>query len=133
MSGRGHKGCPGSCQAYEPTKRSAPQPRKSPSLTIAAGPAPGAKTRHHGGQVFGKKWLASCVLVSRGLSRRIFGGGVFMGACRREVRLLARVAGFVLVLSACTTNPPPVEAPQPAPMPDMPSTIRPEEVVGRWG
>jgi starvation-inducible outer membrane lipoprotein len=55
-----------------------------------------------------------------------------MGACRREVRLLARVAGFVLVLSACTTNPPPVEAPQPAPMPDMPSTIRPEEVVGRW-
>ena len=56
-----------------------------------------------------------------------------MGACRRDVRLLARLAGFVLVLSACTTNPPPVEAPQPAPVPDMPSTIRPEEVVGRWG
>jgi hypothetical protein len=56
-----------------------------------------------------------------------------MSACRRDVRLLARVAGFALLLAACTTNPPPVEAPQPAPMPDMPSTIRPEEVVGRWG
>jgi hypothetical protein len=61
-----------------------------------------------------------------------FGGGVFMSACRRDVRLLARIAGFALVLAACTTNPPPVEAPPP-PAPDMPSSIRPEEVVGRWG
>jgi hypothetical protein len=73
------------------------------------------------------------VFVSRGLLRRIFGGGVFMSACLRDVRLLARVAAFALVLSACTTNPPPVEAPAPAPVPDMPSSIRPEEVVGRWG
>jgi hypothetical protein len=42
------------------------------------------------------------------------------------------LAGFLFVLSACTTNTPPVEAPPPS-MPDMPSTIRPEEVVGRWG
>ena len=55
-----------------------------------------------------------------------------MSAWRCDVRLFARIAGFALVLSACATNPPPVEAPPPA-MPDMPASIRAEEVVGRWG
>jgi hypothetical protein len=58
-----------------------------------------------------------------------------MSARLRDVRLLTRLALFALALSACTTNPPPVEAPPPAPavMPDMPASIRPEEIVGRWG
>jgi hypothetical protein len=55
-----------------------------------------------------------------------------MSAWRRDVRLAARLLGFAIFLSACTTNPPPVEAP-PAAGPDIPATIRPEEVVGRWG
>jgi CubicO group peptidase (beta-lactamase class C family) len=55
-----------------------------------------------------------------------------MVGCRRDVGLLAGLVGFALVLSACTTNPPPVEAPPPA-APDMPASIRSEEVVGRWG
>jgi hypothetical protein len=57
--------------------------------------------------------------------------GDFMSVWRRDLISFSRLAGFLFVLSACTTNTPPVEAP-PA-MPDMPSTIRPEEVVGRWG
>ena len=54
-----------------------------------------------------------------------------MSGWRRDVGLYSRLAGLLLVLSACTTNPPPVEAPPPTP--DIPATIRPEEVVGRWG
>jgi len=55
-----------------------------------------------------------------------------MSASLRDLRLFARLAAFTLVLSACATNPPPVEAPPP-PAPEIPSSIRPEEVVGRWG
>ena len=55
-----------------------------------------------------------------------------MTVWRRDPRLFARLAGFALLLSACTTSPPPVEAPPP-PVPEMPATIRAEEVVGRWG
>jgi hypothetical protein len=69
--------------------------------------------------------------VSRELARPAFRGGVFMSAWRRDVGLLTRIVGFALVLAACTTSPPPVEAPPPAP--EMPASIRPEEVVGRWG
>ena len=59
----------------------------------------------------------------------------FMTATRRSVGSLAGLAALALVLSACATNPPPAETPQPAPMaaPDIPASIRPEEVVGRWG
>jgi hypothetical protein len=56
-----------------------------------------------------------------------------MSAKLRDVRVLARLAVLALALSACTTNPPPVEAPQQQTLPDMPATIRPEEIVGRWG
>jgi hypothetical protein len=53
---------------------------------------------------------------------------------RLNVRLASRLAAFALVLSACSTNPPPVETPQaPPPMQEMPASIKPEEIVGRWG
>ena len=53
---------------------------------------------------------------------------------RSNVRLASRLAAFAVVLSACSTNPPPVEAPPaPAAMPEMPASIKPEEIVGRWG
>ena len=56
-----------------------------------------------------------------------------MSAWRRDVRMFARLAALALVLSACAQNAPPaVEAPPP-PVPEVPSSIRPEEVVGRWG
>jgi hypothetical protein len=54
-----------------------------------------------------------------------------MTAWRRDVSLFSRLAVLLLALSACTTNTPPVDAPPP--MPDIPATIRAEEVVGRWG
>jgi hypothetical protein len=64
-----------------------------------------------------------------------------MSALPRDVRLVASVAALcVLALGACTTNPlsslsspetPPPQAAATAP--EMPASIRPEEVVGRWG
>jgi hypothetical protein len=54
-----------------------------------------------------------------------------MSAWRRDLSVFSRLAVFLLALSACTTNTPPVEAP--SPMPDIPASIRAEEVVGRWG
>jgi hypothetical protein len=82
--------------------------------------------------VFGKKWLASSGAVT-GLSEsaRFDCEGDFMSGWRRDLNSFSRLAGFLFVLSACTTNTPPIEAPPS--MPDMASTIRPEEVVGRWG
>ena len=58
-----------------------------------------------------------------------------MSALLRDLQLLACVAASVLVLSNCAMNPPPFEAPPPAPAlaPEMPASIRPEEIVGRWG
>jgi hypothetical protein len=60
-----------------------------------------------------------------------------MSASLRDLRVLARVAALcALALAACTTNTPVVEAPAAAPQitaPAIPSTYRPEEVVGRWG
>jgi hypothetical protein len=58
-----------------------------------------------------------------------------MSAALRDVRLLASIAVCVLALFGCTTNPPAVQAPpaEPALGPEMPSSIRPEEIVGRWG
>jgi hypothetical protein len=91
-----------------------------------------AKTRHHAGQVFGKKWLASCGAVTGfAIRREWISEGGFMSGWRRDVGLYSRLAGFLFVLSACTTNTPPIEAPPPTP--DIPATIRPEEMVGRWG
>jgi hypothetical protein len=59
-----------------------------------------------------------------------------MSVWLRDVRLIASAAALsALALASCTTNPPPTE-PQvmaPAVAPEMPASIRPEEVVGRWG
>jgi hypothetical protein len=64
-------------------------------------------------------------------SARVDSEGDFMNGWRRDVGLYSRLASFLFVLSACTTNTPPIEAPPPTP--DIPATIRPEEMVGRWG
>ena len=59
-----------------------------------------------------------------------------MGVSLRDFRLLAAaVALSALALGSCTTSQPAVETPAPAPAaaPEIPSSIRPEEVVGRWG
>jgi hypothetical protein len=59
-----------------------------------------------------------------------------MSASLRHLRLLASVAVLcALAASGCTTNQPPPDASGPAPAmtPEMPASIRPEEVVGRWG
>lgn len=58
-----------------------------------------------------------------------------MTASQCDLRLLGSVALCVLALWGCTTNPPAVEAPQQmaAVGPEMPASIRPEEIVGRWG
>jgi hypothetical protein len=59
-----------------------------------------------------------------------------MSALPRDLRLLASVAAFAaLAVSACTTSPPAVDGPQQsaALTPEMPASIRPEEIVGRWG
>jgi hypothetical protein len=57
-----------------------------------------------------------------------------MSVSLRRVIPLGCLAAFAVMLCACSTNPPPVDQPQaPPPIPDMPATIRPEEIVGRWG
>src|SRR5690242_19443485 len=60
-----------------------------------------------------------------------------MSVSLRSLRLLASAAGLAaLALAGCSTNQPPVEAavtPSPAMAPEIPASIRPEEVVGRWG
>jgi hypothetical protein len=61
-----------------------------------------------------------------------------MGASLRSFRLLAGAALCVLMLSACATNPFSSPEPQPAlapppPVPELPASIRAEEIVGRWG
>jgi hypothetical protein len=60
-----------------------------------------------------------------------------MSASLRDRRMLVSAALAALVLSACTTNPfsspEPTPPPTPALAPEMPASIRPEEIVGRWG
>ncbi len=54
----------------------------------------------------------------------------------RMIALLAGASAIcALVLGGCTTNTPLAEAPvaTPPPAPEIPSSIRPEEIVGRWG
>jgi hypothetical protein len=55
-----------------------------------------------------------------------------MSASPRELRVTAVVIFAALALSACATNPPPTEAPPP-PQPQIPASIKPEEIIGRWG
>jgi hypothetical protein len=62
----------------------------------------------------------------------------FMTAWLGDVRLLAAAAALcgLPLLGNCTSNPPPPD-PQamaaPPTEPEMPASIRPEEIVGRWG
>ncbi len=58
-----------------------------------------------------------------------------MSAWQRDFRLFAAAAGLcALALGSCTTNQSAMQAPStPAAAPEIPSSIRPEEVVGRWG
>jgi len=59
-----------------------------------------------------------------------------MRASLRDLRLLAGVVSLgAIVLAGCTTNTPPIEtqAPVPQTAPSLPSSYKPEELVGRWG
>jgi hypothetical protein len=57
-----------------------------------------------------------------------------MSVSLRDLRLGAAIVFTLLALAGCTTNPPPVEAAPPPPAaPEIPASIRPEEIVGRWG
>jgi len=63
-----------------------------------------------------------------------------MSVSLRDVRLLACVGVAVFTLFGCSTNlsslnPFSTDTPSPvvAPAPEIPASIRPEEVVGRWG
>jgi hypothetical protein len=59
-----------------------------------------------------------------------------MSAWLRDVRLLASAAALcALPLVGCATTTPGGEAPAVAPVeaPAIPSSVRPEEIVGRWG
>jgi hypothetical protein len=59
-----------------------------------------------------------------------------MRARQRDFRLSAAAAALcALALGSCTTSSPSMEtaAPAPAAAPAIPSSIHPEEVVGRWG
>jgi len=54
-----------------------------------------------------------------------------------KFRSVVGVAVAALALSACATNPfsspEPPPPPAPAVVPEIPASIRPEEIVGRWG
>jgi hypothetical protein len=59
-----------------------------------------------------------------------------MSAWLRDFRVFAAAAALcALALGSCTTNPPAAEGPAlaPPPVPEIPASIRPEEIVGRWG
>jgi len=59
-----------------------------------------------------------------------------MGASLRDLRLVFGVAVCVFALAGCAMNSPTVEPPPPqtpAVAPEMPASIRAEEIVGRYG
>lgn len=54
----------------------------------------------------------------------------------RRVARLAAAAALTIWLGGCETSglgTSPTAAPEPAPVPEMPASIRPDEIVGRWG
>lgn len=59
-----------------------------------------------------------------------------MNTWQRDLRLFAAAAALgAVALGSCTTNQPAMQQPAAAPpaAPEIPSSIRPKEVVGRWG
>lgn len=59
-----------------------------------------------------------------------------MSAWLRDFRVFAAAAAlYALALGSCTTNQPAMEGPAAAPpsAPEIPASIRSEEIVGRWG
>jgi len=66
---------------------------------------------------------------------------VSLGRARTLANLLANlsvVCALTIFLTACSSfnpggPPQPAVAPQPAPVPEIPSTIRADELVGKWG
>lgn len=58
-----------------------------------------------------------------------------MSAWPRQFWLVAMVAGSVVMLWGCSANGPMLDATPaaPPPAPEIPSSIRAEEIVGRWG
>jgi len=57
--------------------------------------------------------------------------------CGRTIANLAIVAALSMFLGACSsfslTSPTPSVAPEPGVAPDVPATIRSDEIVGKWG
>jgi len=59
-----------------------------------------------------------------------------MSARFREFRAVVGITAAAIALSACATNPFSSQPPPPpaaAVAPEIPASIRPEEIVGRWG
>jgi len=62
-----------------------------------------------------------------------------MSAALRDLRLLASLAFLALAVSGCAmmnpfgSPPAPTEPPPPPPAPEIPASIRAEEILGRWG
>ncbi len=51
----------------------------------------------------------------------------------RGLGLGAAVVFALFTLAACASNSPPAESAAPPPQPQLPASIRSEEIVGRWG
>ena len=68
---------------------------------------------------------------------------MFRSVRARTVARLGIASALALSLGACeggfnlpslsSSSPPPQAAPEPGMAPEMPATIRPDEIVGRWG
>src|SRR3982074_144093 len=79
-------------------------------------------------------------LVAEQVRRRMMlRGNAMVSPCHaRAVASLGIASTLALLLGACggmslPSLSGPTAAPEPAPVPEMPATIRPDEIVGRWG
>ena len=68
-------------------------------------------------------------------------GENMVGSCgKRTAANLGIASTLAIFLGACSSmslpsfsSSPPTAAPEPPPVPEMPATIRPDEIVGKWG
>src|ERR1700756_4985504 len=70
--------------------------------------------------------------------RELLGGTMVRSRSARTVVNLGIASALTIFLGACSSMSlpsfsSPSAAPEPAPVPEMPATIRPAEIVGRWG